>query len=94
MDRRDELERWIAGSRATQRKLKLGVQVSGAITLVLLFVNHAAGGIGIVTVAFVAAAGYWITNGHIAEWEAKIYKLDHPEKPSTTPTRRRRYEPD
>jgi hypothetical protein len=93
MDRREELERWIAGSRATQHTLKLGLYVAGAISIVLLFVSRAAGAIGIFIVAFVAAAGFWITNGHIGEWEAKIYKLDHPEKPSAT-TRKRRYEAD
>jgi hypothetical protein len=39
----------------------------------------------------VALAGYWITAGHIADWEERLYKLDHPEKPSSS---RRRYQAD
>lgn len=94
MDRRDELERWIAGSRATQRTLKLCLLVAGAISLVLLVANRTAGTIGVVIVAFVAATSSWITNSHIAEWQGKIYKLDHPDPPSATTTRKRRYEAD
>jgi hypothetical protein len=94
MDRRDELERWIANSRATKQRLKQILLVAGAISLVLSFISRPAGAIGLVIVAFVAAAGFWITNGHIADWEDKIYKLEHPEKPSTGTTRKRRYEAD
>jgi len=93
MDRREELERWIASSRLTQKRLKLILLAGGVISLGLFAVSRGAGGIGIVIVAFIAAAGFWITNGHIGEWEAKLYKLDHPEKPSTA-TRKRRYEAD
>ena len=93
MDRREALERYIGDSRNTQRRLKQLLLVLGVITLGLFPVSGAAGGIGVAIVAFVAAAGFWITNGHIAEWEERIYRLEHPEKPSTT-TRRRRYEAD
>ena len=92
MDRREDLERWIANSHLTQKRLKLVLLVAGVISLGLFAVSRGAGGIGVVIVGFVAATGFWITNAHIAEWEDKIYKLDHPEKPSTT--RKRRYEAD
>ena len=92
MDRREELERYIANSRLTKQRLKVILLAGGVISLGLFAVSRGAGALGIVIVAFIAAAGFWITNGHIGEWEAKLYKLDHPEKPSTT--RKRRYEAD
>lgn len=91
MDRREELERWIEGSRQTQRKLKLGVGAAVIASVVLLVISRAAGGIALAIVALVALAGFWITGGHIADWEEKLHKLDHPDKPSTS---RRRYQAD
>ncbi|MBV8755937.1 MAG: hypothetical protein JO257_01600 [Deltaproteobacteria bacterium] len=78
-DRRDELERWIAGSRATQKKLKLGLAAALAVSIALMVVSRAAGGIGLAITALVALSGFWITAGHIADWQERIYKLDHPE---------------
>ena len=96
MQTREELERWIAESRATQGKLKLILMVGAAVALGLCFVNRAAGAGGVAIVAFVAVAGFWITGGHIAEWEAKIYQIDHPPAPTQASGdgRRRRYERD
>jgi hypothetical protein len=92
VDRREELERWIAGSRAMQRKLRTGLGVAAAVSLVLLFVSRAAGGIGLAITAFVSVAGFWITGGHISDWEERLHKLDHPE--STRPRAGRRYQSD
>ena len=92
MQSREELERWIAGSRATQHKLRTLLIVAGLVSFALLFVSRAVGGIGIAITAFVAVAGYWITAGHIADWEDRLYKLDHPE--STRPRSGRRYQSD
>ena len=92
MHSRDELERWIAGSRATQKKLRAGLIVAGVVSFALLFVSRAAGGIGLAITAFVAVAGFWITAGHITDWEDRLYKLDHPE--STRPRSGRRYQSD
>jgi hypothetical protein len=91
MDRREELERWIAGTRRTQQRLKVILPIAAAVALALCFVNRFAGGMAIATVALVALSGFWITGGHIADWEEKLYKLDHPEKPSTG---KRRYQAD
>ena len=91
MDRREELERWIAGSRAVQNKLKIGLTIAGAITVALFFVSRVAGGISVAIVSFVAVAGFWITSGHISDWQDKLYKLDHPSKPNTS---HRRYQAD
>jgi len=82
MDRREDLERWIAGSRRVQHKLKVGLGAGAAVAIVLLVVNRAVGGIAIAILALVALAGFWITGGHISDWEDKLYKLDHPAKPS------------
>jgi hypothetical protein len=91
MAQREDLERWIAGSRRVQKKLKLGV-VSGAIaSIVLLVISRPVGGIAITIVGLVALSGFWITGGHIADWEEKIYKLDHPQKPGNS---KRRYQAD
>lgn len=88
MDRREDLERWIAASRRTQRILRVGVIIGGVLSIALFFVSKAAGGIGLFTVALVALSGFWITAGHITDWQAKLYKLDHPTKPSTGGKRR------
>ena len=92
MERREELQRWIAGSRAMQKKLRVGLTVAGLLSFTLLFVSRAAGGIGLAITAFVAVAGFWITAGHIADWEERLYKIDHPE--STRPRSGRRYQSD
>lgn len=92
MQSREELERWIAGSRATQTKLRAGLIVAGLVSFALLFVSRAIGGVGLAITAFVAVAGFWITAGHISDWEQRIYKIDHPE--STRPRSGRRYQAD
>jgi hypothetical protein len=92
MDRREELERWIAGSRAMQKKLRAGLVAAGLLSFALLFVSRAAGGIGLAITAFVALAGFWITAGHITDWEDRLYKIDHPE--STRQRSGRRYQSD
>ncbi len=79
MESRDELERWIAGTRQVQKKLKLGLAAGVPASIVLLVISRPAGGIAIAIVALVALAGFWITGGHIQDWEDKLYKLDHPE---------------
>jgi hypothetical protein len=91
MDSREDLERWIASSRRNQRILRTALIIAGVISIALFFVSKAAGGIGIFIVALVALSGFWITAGHIADWEAKLYKLDHPTTPATG---KRRYQSD
>jgi len=91
MDRREDLERWIAASQRTQRILRIGLAVAAVIAIGLFFVSKAAGGIAVLVIALVALSGFWITAGHIADWQAKLYKLDHPTKPSTG---KRRYQAD
>jgi hypothetical protein len=92
MDRREDLERWIAASRRTQRVLRIGVIIAAVISIGLFFVSKAAGGIGLFVVVLVALSGFWITAGHIADWQDKLYKLDHPTKPA--PGGKRRYQAD
>lgn len=91
MDRREDLERWIAGSRAVQRKLKTAVAAGVVASIVLLVISRPIGGIVLAIVGLVALSGFWITGGHITDWEDKLYKLDHPEKPTTG---KRRYQSD
>lgn len=91
MERREDLERWIAGSRRVQQKLKLGIATGVIVAIALLVISRPVGGIALAIVGMVALAGYWITAGHIADWEERLYKLDHPEKPSSS---RRRYQAD
>lgn len=91
MERREELERWIADTRRHQRTLKLVLAIGAAVAIALFFVSKAFGGIAIAILALVALSGFWITAGHIADWEDKLHKLDHPTKPQTG---RRRYQAD
>lgn len=92
MDRREDLERWIAGTRRTQRQLKLGLVIASVVAVGLFFVSKAAGGIAVAIVALVALSGFWITSGHLTDWQAKLYKLDHPEQAASG--RRGRYQRD
>jgi hypothetical protein len=91
MDRREDLERWIAASRRNQRILRIALLVASVIAIGLFFISKAAGGIAVLSIALVALSGFWITAGHIADWQAKLYKLDHPAPPTTS---KRRYQAD
>ncbi len=76
--RRAELEGWIAKTRSNQRKLGIGLAVGAVIAIGLMFWSGAVGGVALGTVLFVGLCGFWITIGHIMDWNTKIRDLGKP----------------
>jgi hypothetical protein len=74
----DVLRRDLAASRRVQRRLRWILAAGAALAIVLL----AAGSTGALAVATVTAivvgAGFWITQGHIAEFERGLRAIRPP----------------
>ena len=75
---RAQLEAWIAASRTTQRRLKIFLVVACIGAVVVSVFSHALGALVFVSIAIVAVFGFWITGGHITDWENKINAVDRP----------------
>jgi hypothetical protein len=74
MDRRAQLQIWIAQTRRNQRRIAVVTGVLAALSIVAGFVHRPAGTVGfIVTVAF-AIVSFWVTTSHLADWRQQ---LDH-----------------
>jgi len=69
---REQLETWIAQTKRTQRRLAIGLVPAGIVAIVLLTYSRALGGLVLVSLAIIATFGFWITGGHITDWETKI----------------------
>lgn len=76
MVRRDELLGFIDKTRQLQRKMAYGFGAAGLISFALLFWSGTVGGFGLVIVALVAIAAFWITAAHNAANRQKIAELD------------------
>ncbi|HEX7840620.1 MAG TPA: hypothetical protein VF469_24240 [Kofleriaceae bacterium] len=92
MDRRAELEGWIARTQRLQRRMAL---VYGALALVaisLLLWSSRAGGFAIFGVALLAICSFWVTAAHNAAHRQKLAELarveDNGGKPLETGHRR------
>jgi fatty acid desaturase len=75
---RDELERWIARTKRTQRILAVALAAAFAIALALAVTFGAIGGFSLVIVALVAICGFWITGSHLLDWRRKLAELEPP----------------
>jgi hypothetical protein len=73
-----QYEAWIANTRVTQRKLKLGLALLAIISIALLFVSKIAGAVGIVSCILFGVFGFWITSSHVTGWHTEIDRLSHP----------------
>jgi hypothetical protein len=74
MDRRAQLQIWIAQTRRNQRRIAVVTGVLAALSIVAGFVHRPAGTIGfIVTVSF-ALVSFWVTTSHLADWR---HQLEH-----------------
>ncbi|HET7504097.1 MAG TPA: hypothetical protein VFK02_23915 [Kofleriaceae bacterium] len=80
MDRRLELEGWIARTRRTRRQLVVGVVGAGVIAVALAAWSVRIGLVGLGGVAIVAVCGLWITASHLADWRGKLERLDRLER--------------
>ena len=78
MDRRAELEGWIASTRRTQRRLMIALLAGAAIGFGLLAWRPAAGVFTLLADALLAICGYWITGSHLADWRRQLGELDRP----------------
>jgi len=78
MDRRRELEGWIAQTQRTQRKLAIGTAAGAVLALALAVWRPPIGGIGFAVVAIVGLCGFWVTSSHIADWRGKLDTVDRP----------------
>ena len=89
---REQLEAWIAQSRRTQQRLRYALVPAALAALAVLMWSRPLGALCLVSVAIVATFGFWITGGHITEWETKI--RNPPKPPELNQYGRRRRERD
>jgi hypothetical protein len=75
---RAQLEAWIAATHRTQQRLRTALIPAGAVALALLLWSRLVGVGACALVGLVALFGFWITSGHITEWEQQIAALDKP----------------
>jgi Flp pilus assembly protein TadB len=78
VDRRAEIEGWIAGTRRTQRRLAIVMAGGAVVAIGLMLWNTSVGGIALGIVAIVALCGFWVTGSHLADWDDKLEQLDRP----------------
>lgn len=92
MDRRAELEGWIARTERLQRRLALVYGALVVVALALWFWNSRAGAFALLTVALVAICSFWVTAAHNAAHRQKLAELERVEdnggKPLQTAHRR------
>jgi hypothetical protein len=92
MDRRAELEGWIANTRRLQRRMAIVFGALAAVAVALAFWSSRAGGFAIFGVALVAICSFWVTAAHNAAHRQKLAELERVEhnggKPLETGHRR------
>jgi hypothetical protein len=76
IDRRAELEGWIAKTRRLQHRMALAYAVLGAVAIGLLTWSRPAGGFALFGVALVAICSFWVTAAHNAAHRQKLAELD------------------
>lgn len=76
--RRDELESWIARTRANQRKLAVALGCAVVVAIALLVWRRPVGGVALAITVIVGLCGFWITSSHILDWKQRIADLSKP----------------
>lgn len=69
---REQLEAWISKTKRTQRRLTFGLVPALIAAFAVLTFSRALGGLVIVSLLIIAVFGFWITGGHITDWETKL----------------------
>jgi hypothetical protein len=77
-EKRAELERYIANTRRTQKRLAVGLAIGVVVSIALALWRAPVGGAGIGICALVALSGFWITAGHIVDFRNRINDLGKP----------------
>jgi len=75
MDRRAELEGWIASTRRLQRRLAIVFAALAAGAIALFAWSRAAGGFALFGVVLVAICSFWVTAAHNAAHRQKLAEL-------------------
>ena len=89
MDRREELQTWIAQTERLQRKMVYVFGALGVVALGLLAWSGTAGAFALICVALVAICAFWVTAAHNAAHRQKLAELDRTKgKPVATAHRR------
>jgi hypothetical protein len=88
MERRLELEGWIAATRRNQRTLAIGIACATAVSLALCLWQPRIGLLGLALTAIVAICGFWVMAAHIADWRGRLAELGKPRQPPRTVGRR------
>ena len=92
MDRRAELESWIARTNRLQRRMAIVYGALGAAAIALLLWSHVVGGFAIFGIALLAICSFWVTAAHNASHRQKLAELarveDNAGKPLETGHRR------
>lgn len=75
MDRRAELEGYIADTRRLQRRMAIVFAALAAVALALLAWSTAVGVLSLICVALVAMCSFWVTAAHNASHRQKLDEL-------------------
>ncbi|HEY0476356.1 MAG TPA: hypothetical protein VGD37_02480 [Kofleriaceae bacterium] len=75
MDRRAELEGWIARTRRLQRRMAVLYGALAAVAIAVLFWSRTAGGFALFGVALLAVCSFWVTAAHNAAHRQKLAEL-------------------
>lgn len=76
MDRRTELEGWIANTRRLQGRMAIAYGALTVAALALLLWSHRAGGFALFGVALLAICSFWVTAAHNAAHRQKLAELE------------------
>ena len=87
---RAQLEAWIAETRRTQQKLKVGLIPAFVAGIGVTVWSRPLGALVIVSIGIVAVFGFWITSSHITGWLNDQQRLDRPPPALTKDGRLRR----
>jgi hypothetical protein len=75
MDRRAELEGWIARTRRLQQRMAVLYGVLAVVAIAVLFWSRTAGGFALFGVALLAVCSFWVTAAHNAAHRQKLAEL-------------------
>jgi tryptophan-rich sensory protein len=95
MDRRAELEGWIAKTHRLQRRLAFAYAALGIVAIAVFAWSRVVGGFAIFGVALVAVCSFWVTAAHNAAHRQKLAELARVEENEGKPleTGHRRWAP-
>jgi hypothetical protein len=72
MDRREQLEIWIAATRRNQRRIAVAVAVLAVLSIAAGMYRGSWGTIGFVITVSFAVVGFWVTSSHLADWNHQL----------------------